>query len=340
MRIETIFKRMEEFGCREVRLHLDAKTGMKVILAIDSMGESASGGTRFAHTEAAKALDDALGLAKAMGRKTKVLGVEEGGAKAVVLADRPKTREFLEAVGDFIEFQRGTFRTAVDLGFSLEDAEVIATRTRFIDSLSHSMKGLGSTGETTAEGMVHGLEVVCPEFIGKPISDCTFGVMGLGAVGMALVRRLLLRGCGVVATDIDQELCEEAERLGAVIVEDIFTADVDVFSPCAMGGVLDEITIPKLRCKVVAGGANCILADEIKGERQLLARGITFIPEFVLHAGGFLQALVERKGGTIEEAAEKSRIVGRRIEEVVALSKAEEITLMEAARELFGSSRV
>lgn len=128
-----IFKKMEREKCRQIIFHIDPKTGMKVILVVDSISNerdkfgrlniSVSGGTRFAHSNADNALEDCIKLARAMTRKANVLGVKEGGAKAVVIADKKKTKEFLESIGDFIQIHKGFFRTAIDLGFDLKYAE-------------------------------------------------------------------------------------------------------------------------------------------------------------------------------------------------------------------------
>jgi len=338
---KQIFEIMNESGCRQITFHLNPKTRMKAILVVDSLPSekgSASGGTRFAHTDPDIALNDALKLARAMTRKSKVLNVNEGGAKAVIIADKPKTKEMLESVGEFIETQRGLFKTAIDMGFNLKDAEVISTKTEFIDSLSHLQKGLGSTGENTAEGMIHGFEVICKKMLHKELKDCSISIQGLGAVGGSLAKKLIEKGCKVIGTDTNKELCIKFEKKGVNIVQpqEIFHQKVDIFSPCAFGGILDDETISLLRCKIVAGGANNPLIIEKKGERKLLEKGILFIPEFVLNAGGFLQALVERSGGTIEQAREKSKIIADRINEVIDFSEKNKVSLLESSIRLFG----
>lgn len=344
-----IFKLMEKQECRQIVFNRDPSTGMSAILVVDSIPNkrdkngklknnvSVSGGTRFAHKNPDDALNDALRLSKAMTRKCQVLGINEGGAKAVVLDNSEKDKNFLESVGDFIQLQKGLFKTAIDLGFDLKDAEKIFSRTEFIDSLSHNKKGLGSTGENTAEGMIHGFEVISKRILNKPLKECRIAVQGFGAVGMALTKRLVKTGCKVIATDINRKLCDKAKKLGIKIVKpkEIFSQEVDIFSPCAFGGVINDDVILKLKCKVVAGGANNQLKDEIKTEKQLLNNGIIFIPDFVLNCSGFLQALVERNGGTVKEAREKSKIVAKKISEVIDFSEENNCTLLEAGLNLF-----
>ncbi|MBW2965353.1 hypothetical protein KY363_07895 [Candidatus Woesearchaeota archaeon] len=341
-----LLEMMEQEGIVQISLHRDSRTGMKAVLVIDSVAQegrqfSASGGTRFAHKDPDTALKDAMRLARAMSRKAKVLGVQEGGAKAVVIADREKTVPLLHAAGDFIQMQGGTFRTAIDLGFSMRDATTIASRTSFLDSLSHCQKGLGSTGENTAEGMVKGFETISRHVLGKPLKECTIAIQGLGAVGMALAKRLVRKGCKVTAADTCSKKCEKASSIGVTIVppEEILTQQADILAPCALGGVIRPEAAATLRCKVIAGGANNILDDETETDKALTGRGIIFVPEFVLNSAGFLQALVERRGGTVREARQLSRIVPERIQEVIKHSRMTGKTLLEAGIELFGTEK-
>ncbi len=346
---KNVFELMEKEGCRQITFHYNPKTKLKLIWVIDYIPEkrdkngkltrevSVSGGTRFAHDKEYVALNDAIKLARAMTRKANVLGVKEGGCKAVSLANQEKNKEFLHSIGDFIQMHKGLFRTAIDLGFNMEDGEKIASRSDYIDSLSHLQKGLGSTGENTAEGIIWGFEIICKEMLHKPLKQCTIAIQGLGAVGMSLAQRLLKRECHVIGADLEKSICQEAEKLGVKIVspEKILFQEVDILSPCAFGAVIDKNTIPKLRCKIIAGGANNPLENEFNDEKSLLMRKIIYIPDFVLNCAGFLQALVERNGGTAEEARKKAIIVGDKLKEVIDCSRKNKLTLLESAAKLF-----
>lgn len=346
---EDIFKIMEKEGCRQITFHYDPKTDLKLVWVIDSIPEkrgksgklkqsvSASGGTRFAHEDAGTALKDALKLARAMTRKANVLGVKEGGGKAVALANQKKNRKFLQSIGDFIQIHRGLFQTAIDLGFVMKDGKVIASRADHVDSFSHLKKGLGSTGENTAEGLIHGFEIICKEILKKNLKDCSVSIQGLGAVGFPLAQRLIKNGSKVIAADIVKENCRKAKRLGVKIVHPnkIYSQRADIFAPCALGFVVNKRTIPKLRCKVVAGGANNPLENESEDEKRLLRRNIIYIPDFVLNCAGFLQALIERQGGTVKEARKRSSTVGKKLQEVILHSRKHKCTLLESSVKLF-----
>ncbi len=346
-----LFKLMEKEGLREIRFHFNPKTKLRAILVIDSIpeirdkkGKSSSevvvdGGIRFFHKTEELALKDAIKLARAMTRKARVLNAKEGGAKAVVLATNKKTKEFLESVGDFIQSQKGFFKTAVDVGFNLNDAHVIHTKTDYIDSLdSHLDKGLGSTGETTAHGIVSGLKITSKKFLNKELKNCSIAIQGLGAVGMNLALKLKAVGCEVIASDINKKLCNKARTKGIIIVNPnkILYQKVDILSPCALGGIINKNNVNKLKCKIVAGGANNILEDELKDEKRLLKKGIIFIPDFVINVGGFLQALIERGSGTISKAKKDTeKIVSKRLIEIINYSKKKSCTLLEASIKLF-----
>ncbi|MEK6969928.1 MAG: Glu/Leu/Phe/Val dehydrogenase dimerization domain-containing protein [Nanoarchaeota archaeon] len=346
---KKIFETMEKENCRQITFHYDPKTKLKLIWVIDSIPEkrdknrkltqevSASGGTRFAHKNADVALQDALKLARAMTRKANVLGVKEGGCKAVILANQKKNKQLLHSVGDFIQIHKGLFKTAIDLGFVMEDGKQIASRADYVDSLSHLEKGLGSTGENTAEGMIYGFEVICEEILNKPLQECSIAIQGLGAVGFPLAEKLLARGCQVIGTDVIKLNCEKAKQIGVKIVSPnkILFQKVDILSPCALGAAINKKTIPKLKCKIIAGGANNPLENEFEDERSLLKKKIIYVPDFILNCGGFLQALVERKGGTIEEARKKSTIIRDRLKEVINHSKKNKLTLLESAIKIF-----
>src|SRR3989338_2421548 len=242
---KDIFARMKKEGCRQITFHYNPQTNLKLIWVLDSLSEkrdisgklkevSTSGGTRFAHNDADRALEDALQLARAMTRKAKVIGIREGGSKAVVVADRTKNQKFLHSIGDFIQMHNGLFKTAIDLGFAMKEGKQIAARTEYVDSLSHLEKGLGSTGENTAEGLLCAYEIISKEFLKKPLEKCSIAVQGLGAVGLPLAKRLLAKGCRVLGSDVLKSNCRAAKNCGVKIVSShsILFQDVDILAPC------------------------------------------------------------------------------------------------------------
>lgn len=340
---KQIIELMKKEQCRQITFHHNPDTEMSAIFVIDSIPKNGSsvvsGGTRFAHTDEDVALNDCIKLARAMTRKSNVLEVNDGGAKAIVLENKPKTKEFLESVGDFIQLQNGLFRTAIDLGFNLDEAEIIASKTEFIDSLSHNVGGLGSTGENTAEGIVHGFRVLAERILKKPLECCKISIQGLGSVGMALSKRLVTIGCEVIASDMDLTKCDEARKIGIIIVSPngILEQKVDILSPCAFGSVINADNISKLKCKIVAGGANNILENESL-DKELDKLEIVFVPDFVINCAGFLQAIIERNGGSVGDAREKSKIVAEKLNQAIEFSVKNRLTLLESSLKLFGET--
>jgi glutamate dehydrogenase/leucine dehydrogenase len=344
---KEIFKIMKKESSRQITFHYNPQTNLELIWVIDSIPNKrnkqgkliseVSGGTRFAHQDADIALHDALKLSKAMTRKSKVLGFNQGGSKTVVLANQTKKKSFLQSIGDFIQIHKGLFRTAIDLGFVMKDGKQIASKTDFVDSLSHLEKGLGSTGDNTAEGIIHGYNTICKEILKKPLKECSVAIQGLGAVGLSLAQRLIEQGCRVIGADISQKSCTNAKKLGVIIAppKKILFQKVDILAPCALGGIINRKTIPKLSCKVVAGGANNPLENEFTDEKRLLKRDIVYIPDFILNCGGFLQAMVEREGKSVQEARKRSKIVGEKLKQVIEKAKKENKTLLEAATNFF-----
>lgn len=222
---KNVFEVMKKENCRQITFHYNPKTKLKLIWVIDSIPEkrdkngkltqevSASGGTRFAYKDADVALQDALKLARAMTRKANVLGVKEGGCKAVVLATQKKNKQFLHSIGDFIQIHKGLFKTAIDFGFVMEDGKQIASKTDYVDSLSHLEKGLGSTGENTAEGMIYGFEVICRDILNKPLQKCSIAIQGLGAVGLPLAKNFLKEAVKLLELMLSNQIVKKLKRL-------------------------------------------------------------------------------------------------------------------------------
>ncbi|PIN94939.1 hypothetical protein COU53_01665 [Candidatus Pacearchaeota archaeon CG10_big_fil_rev_8_21_14_0_10_30_48] len=185
--------------------------------------------------------------------------------------------------------------------------------------------------------MIFGYKVICKEILKKDLKDCSIAIQGLGAVGMPLAEKLLEEGCKVIGSDVDNKKCKIAKKKGVKIVsvKKILFEKVDILSPCAFGEVINKKTIPKLKCKIIAGGANNILENEISDNKKLLKRNLIFVPDFVINSGGFLQALIERRGGSVKEAKEESIIIAKQLQRVIDHSRKNKLSLLESAFILF-----
>ena len=301
----------------------DPQSGLTAIIALHSthLGPG-GGGTRLWHYENPEgAIHDALRLSRGMSYKNAMAGLPMGGGKAVILADkaRSKTPEMLAAFGRAIEGLGGRYVTAEDVGMSEADMVAIAQQTDHVSGLpvEDGMAG-GDPGPFTAYGIYLGIKAAVAHKLGK---DSLVGVhvalQGTGSVGSGVARLLAKDGARLTLADIASDRAAAlAEELGgtAVPADSIMTVDCDVFSPNALGAILDAQSIPALQCKIVAGGANNQLARAGDGER-LAGRGILYAPDYVINAGGIIDVALEylgRRAGKPHTVAE----VNKRIEQI------------------------
>lgn len=266
--------------------------GLHAIVAIhrtSAFGSSGGGCRIWPYPSAGHALTDALRLSRAMSHKLALMDVPAGGAKAVVIADplRQKTEALLRALGRAIDALHGRFIAAEDAGTTPEDLAIVAQETPYV------LRRQGDGAAATAEGVLLGMREAVRHRLGTAQLDgLRVGVQGVGRVGLSLARLLTSAGARVVVCDLLAERAARARReldAEAVDPEVLLERELDVLAPCAMGGVLDDATIPRLRCAVIAGSANEQLAAP-RHAAMLAARGVLFTPDFVLNAGGVLGA--------------------------------------------------
>jgi leucine dehydrogenase len=287
---------------------------------------------------------DALRLSRAMTYKAACAGLPLGGGKGViVLQEEPPTQgarrhEVLRDFADTVDALRGAYITAEDVGTSARDMTVIAKGTRHVSGLARARGGSGDPSPSTALGVAAAIEASCERVFGRAsVKGRTVAVVGLGHVGLRLARLLARRGATLVISDIDRSKRAEAERLGArwTTTEKALTAAVDVLAPCALGGVLDEGSVPTLQCPVVAGAANNQLADESVAD-LLDAHGVLWAPDFVANAGGIINISVELENSGYDPARARRRVleVGDTLREIYDAAGAGRLTPLTAAMEL------
>ena len=279
----------------------DRKSGLSAILALHSthLGPGA-GGTRFWHyAEPEGALRDALRLSRGMSYKNAMAGLPMGGGKAVVLLDanRTKTPEMLAAFGDAIDALGGRYVTAEDVGASEADMVAIAQRTPHVCGLPAGEGELGGDpGPFTAMGIYHGIKAAVAHKLGQAsVKGVRVALQGCGSVGGGVARLLAKDGARLTVADVDDKRAKAlASELGgqAVSADAIMSTACDVFSPNALGAILDEEGVARLDCTVVAGGANNQLARPEHGA-LLAERGILYAPDYVINAGGIINVSLE-----------------------------------------------
>lgn len=328
----TAFWTEPDFDDHEmVQLVRDRASGLTAILAIHSshLGPGA-GGTRFWHYPDPKdAMRDALRLSRGMSYKNAMAGLPMGGGKAVILADenRTKTPEMLAAFGDAVEALGGRYVTAEDVGISEADMVAVAQRTRHVSGLPVAGDDAagGDPGPFTAIGIYHGIKAAVRHKLGKnSVAGVHVAIQGTGSVGGGVAKLLAKDGAKLTLSDINQERAAAlAQELDAetVSADTIMGVACDVFSPNALGAILDDEGIARLETPIVAGGANNQLARAHNGA-MLAERGILYAPDYVINAGGIISVTLEhlcREHGDhcdINEVRQRLAQIPDRLEEI------------------------
>ncbi len=325
-----------DFDAHEaVHFIADPAAGLQAIIAVHSTHRGpAAGGCRYwTYADDTAALTDALRLSRGMSYKNAMAGLPMGGGKAVVFktGDGPKSDALLEAFGVAIESLGGRYVTAEDVGMSDTDMTVIARRTRYVTGLPVAGGAAGGNpGPSTAEGVFVGMRAAVRHKLGRDsFAGVHVAIQGLGSVGGGVAERLAHAGARLTVADIDEARAAGiAASLGArhVAVAEITRVAADVFSPNALGAVLDEATIAGLDVAVVAGAANNQLATPADGAR-INARGILYAPDYVINAGGIINVVAEYLGqGDAAAVAERIAAIEPRLAAIFAEAEATGMT--------------
>ncbi len=316
--LATLF-RSDLGGHEQVLLCQDRESGLKAVIALHSTALGpALGGTRF-HAYASEenpeeaALLDALNLARGMSYKNALAGLDHGGGKAVILGDPEeiKTEKLLLAYGRFVASLGGRYVTACDVGTYVSDMDVVARECPWTTGRSPENGGAGDSSVLTAFGVFQGMRASAQASWGAPtLRGRRVGIAGVGKVGHHLVGHLLEDGAEVVVTDVrgdsvDRVLARHPRVRAVRDTEALIRADLDVYAPCALGGALDDSTVPVLTAKVVCGAANNQLAHP-GVEKDLAGRGILYAPDYVVNAGGVIQVADELHGFDFDRAKAKA----------------------------------
>ena len=292
-------------GHEAVHLLEDDATGLRAVIAVHSteLGPAAGGCRRWHYPSVEAAVSDALRLSRGMSYKNALAGLPFGGGKAVIMAERGVTATPSEfrAFGDFVESLKGGYVTAEDVGVSTEDMRVVRERTAYVSGLPQvSNEAGGDPSPWTALGVFLSLREAVRRELGKSSLDgVTVAVQGVGHVGYHLCRLLHADGARLLVADVNDALCQRAVRdFDATVVptDEIHRVSADVFAPCALGGVLNDSSIPELAARIVAGAANNQFATAADAIR-LHARGVLQLPDYLINAGGIIAVAREYLGG-------------------------------------------
>ncbi len=310
----------------QVSLIQDEETGLQALIAIHNtkLGPAVGGCRMYPYQSLEEALHDVLRLSKGMTYKSAVAGLPMGGGKAVIIGDphAEKTPELLEKMGEFVNAHDGRYVTAEDSGMSVADLKVMRRKTKFVLGVSDDQEYGGDPSPLTALGIFVGIESAVKHKLNQAnLQGIKVALQGAGSVGFHLTKQLIAAGATVYACDINEANSQRVASIGANIVptQDIFSLEVDVFCPCAMGGVLNDETISVLKAPIVAGGANNQLEFPHHAD-ALQNAGILYAPDYVINAGGIIEICRQLKDEPSALAHSKISEIAKTLTNIFSLS--------------------
>ncbi|WP_299118031.1 Glu/Leu/Phe/Val dehydrogenase [uncultured Winogradskyella sp.] len=336
---DPVFGQMSFDDHEQIVFCNDKDTGLKAIIGIhNTVLGPALGGTRmWQYNSEWEALNDVLRLSRGMTFKSAITGLNLGGGKAVIIGDAKtqKTPELMRRFGEFVHSLSGRYITAEDVGMATEDMDTVREVTPFVTGISESKGGAGNPSPITAYGVFMGMKAAAKYKYGSDIlEDKNVYVQGIGNVGEALVEHLVNEGAKVTIADISEERLEEVKAKYGVSIyrgNDIYSENMDIYAPCALGATVNDNTIDKLKADIVAGAANNQLADELKHGRILQDKGIVYAPDFLINAGGIINVYAELENYGRAEIMRKTENIYNTTLEIFENAKSNNVTTHNAA---------
>jgi leucine dehydrogenase len=333
-----IFDTIATSGHEQVVFCQSRDAGLKAIIAIHNtvLGPALGGLRMWPYKNEQEALNDVLRLSRGMTYKNAVAGLNIGGGKGVIIGDpaKDKSEALFRAFGRFVNSLNGRYITAEDVGIDVNDMEYVFRETEFVTGVHQVHGGSGDPSPFTAYGTLQGLmAALSARFDDEDIGKRTFAVQGAGHVGMEFIKLLREHKAKVFVTDINPDLVKRAvEEFGctAVGLDEIYDVDADVYSPCALGGTVNEATLPRIKAKVICGAANNQLATDAIGD-ELEQRGILYAPDYAVNAGGVMNVSLEIDGYNRERAMRMMRTIYYNVGRIFQIAKRDGIPTYKAA---------
>ncbi len=337
-----IFDKMKEFDHEQVTFCFNEEAGLKSIIAIhDTTLGPALGGTRmWNYKNVENALHDALRLSKAMTYKSAIAGLNFGGGKAVIIGDSAinKSELLFRTFGKFVDGLAGRFIAAEDVGTDVKDMEFARMETKYVTGISKAIGGSGDPTPVTAYGVYVGMKACAHEKWGSDsLNGRKVAIQGAGQVAKHLIEYLFNEGAELFVTDIDEDKVKkigELVKVQPVKPDEIYEIDAEIFSPCALGAIINDETISKFKFEIIAGGANNQLEDEVKHGNKLLKKDILYAPDYVINSGGLINVANELEGYRQDRAMKHAEEIYHIIKQVIKKSKAEKISTVEASNKI------
>lgn len=334
-----IFKELSTRGHEQIAFFNDPYSGLKGIVAIHNttLGPALGGCRMWNYKNEEEAIIDVLRLSKGMTYKASIAGLNLGGGKAVIIGNpkKDKTEKLFRSFGRFVEGLGGRYITAEDVGTNIHDMENVKIETSYVTGIAKSLGGSGDPSPVTAFGVYMGIKASVKEKFNKNSLDgLKISVQGLGHVGTHLVDLLSKDGAEIFVTDIDKKRVDHImDKYSCHYVEpnDIIGEDVDIYAPCALGATINEDSIPKLKCKIIAGGANNVLQKTKRDSDLLIDKDILYAPDYVINAGGLINVANELEGYDKEKAFNQAEKIYDTLMGVFKRAKEDSISTTDAA---------
>lgn len=336
------FTAMSEHNHEQVVFCQDRDSGLRAIIAIHNttLGPALGGTRMWPYKSEEEALNDVLRLSRGMTYKSAAAGLNFGGGKAVIIGDpqKDKSEVLFRAFGRFVEGLGGRYITAEDVGTDVRDMEWVRKETDWVTGISEALGGSGDPSPVTARGVYFGMKACSEAVYGTPdLRGRSIAIQGVGHVGYYLAEFLHKEGAKLFVSDIRAERVQRCmQEFGAEAVnpEKIYDVPADIFAPCGLGAIINDETLPRLKFKIIAGGANNQLADERKHGKMLTEKNILYAPDYVINAGGLINVSNEVEGYNRDKALKEAEGIYKILQQVIDIARREKIPTYEASNHL------
>lgn len=305
-----LFGKLQNYEHEQIVVCSEPSIGLKAIIAVHdtTLGPALGGVRMWPYNNEQEAIRDVLRLSRGMTYKAAISGLNLGGGKAVIIGDprKEKNEALFRAFGRYVDSLGGRYITAEDVGIDVQNMEWVRMETKYVTGLPKSIGGSGDPSPVTAYGVYQGMKACAQKAYGSDsLEGKRISIQGAGHVSSNLARFLSKEGAELFICDIYEDKVNKlAEEVGAEVVDpdDIYGLDVDIFSPCALGGVINDDTMDHFKCDIIAGAANNVLEKEDKHGQMLLDNNILYAPDYVINAGGLINVASELEGYNEERA--------------------------------------
>ena len=338
----SLFDLMRVSDHQNIFICNDKEVGLKAIVAIHdtTLGPAIGGVRMLPYATEAEAIEDALRLSKAITYKASLAGLNLGGGSAIIIGNNrtEKSEVLMRRFGRFINGLNGNFIASIDVGTTQKDLEYIHAETNYVAGLPTSLNGSGDTTVFAAKGVYYGIKAAIKELYGDDnLAGRKIAVQGVGSVGEHLVSLLRAENARVYVSDMTEERkMKIAAKYKAepITYSTSFELDAVVYAPCALGGTVNPDTVPRMRCKIIAGSANNQLLEEEKTVELLKENNILYTPDFLINAGALISCFSELEGYGADRTDHLIRYIYTATRHVIQKSKEENISTHQAAKEL------